>query len=84
MDEKIITFVNEIEKFRYPHQKILILMDDVDIGKVILSNKVSCKKCYKYFVGYKDDENVNPQCIIFHKWVGVQKVLMKLNVCLFW
>ena len=42
-------------------------MDDVDIGKVILSNKVSCKKCYKYSVGYKDDENVNPQCIIFHK-----------------
>ena len=39
-----------------------ILMD-VDINKIIVSNKVSCKKRYKYFIGYKNYEKVIPLCI---------------------
>ena len=38
-------------------------MDDVDIDKIIASNKVSFKKGYKYFIGYKDGEEVIPLCI---------------------
>ena len=59
MYEKIITFGNiEIEKRKFPYLKSLILMDDVNIDKIIVSNKVSCKNGYKYFIGYKDDEKV--------------------------
>ena len=42
MNAKIITFVNEIEKLKYPHQKSLILMYDEDIDKEIVFNIVSC------------------------------------------
>ena len=38
-------------------------MDDVDIDKIIVSNKVPCKKGYKYFVGYKDNGKVKPLSI---------------------
>ena len=30
-------------------------MNNVSIDKIIVSNKVSCKKGYKYFIGYKVD-----------------------------
>ena len=39
------------------------MVDDVDIDKIIASNKVSFKKGYKYFIGYKDGEEVMPLCI---------------------
>ena len=39
-------------------------MYDEDIDKEIVFNIVSCQKCYKYFVGYKDDENIKPLCIM--------------------
>ena len=33
--------------------------------KIIISNKVSCEKSYKYFIGCRDDEKVIPLCIMF-------------------
>ena len=44
-------------KNNFYSQKNLILIDDLDISKIILSNKVSFgKKGFKYFIGYKDNE----------------------------
>ena len=37
-------------------------MDDVDIDKITASKKVSCKRGYKHFIGYKDDVKVIPLC----------------------
>ena len=42
-------------------------MDDIDIGKIIVSNKVSCEKGYKYLVDYKDDTNLYHYVLGFHK-----------------
>lgn len=59
-------------------------MDDIDIGKIIVSNKVSCEKGYKYLVDYKDDNNLYHYVLDFHKWMRSQEILMKPNVFLFY
>ena len=68
MNKDIITFDDiEIEKRKFHNQKLLTLMDDVDIDKIIVCNKVSCEKAYKYFIGYKDNEKVIALRFCFHK-----------------
>ena len=43
----------EIEKNKYYHNKHPIFLKDVDIEKVLVSNKIpSDGKNYKYFTGY--------------------------------
>ena len=61
MGKKIIKFGNtEIEKQKFHQHKGLILTSNIDINKLILSNKVSCgKKTFKYFIGYKDAKKVH-------------------------
>ena len=61
MGKKIIKFGNtEIEKQKFHQHKGLILISNIDINKLILSNKVSCgKKTFKYFIGYKDAKKVH-------------------------
>ena len=36
-------------------------MDNIDINKIVVSNKISFgKKDFKYFIGYKDAKKVKP------------------------
>ena len=45
--------------------------NQVDIIKILISDKVSFgKKAYKYFFGYKDEEKVNPLCMMVTKMSG--------------
>ena len=47
-------FDTEIKKHKFHYHKNPILIDDVDINKIIVSNKVSFRKtCFKYFTGTK-------------------------------
>ena len=64
--KEIIKFGDiETEKRKFHHHRNTILVDeDVDIDKILISNKFSCKKGYKSFIGYKDDEKVKPLCIM--------------------
>ena len=40
----------------------------------MISNKFSlCKKGFKYFIGYKDHEKVDPLCIMFPEMSGYPK-----------
>ena len=40
----------------------------------MISNKFSlCKKGFKYFIGYKDHEKVDPLCIMFQEMSGYPK-----------
>ena len=54
MTEEILTFGGtEIEKNKFYWHKTLIFSKDVDIKKVLVSNKISFgEKNYKYFIGY--------------------------------
>ena len=43
-------------------------MNNGDINEIVVSNKVSFgKKCFKYFVGYKDGKKVRPLYILLPK-----------------
>ena len=49
----------EIEKRKCHYSKYPININNVDIRKIMMSYKVFFgKKGFKYFIGYKDDENV--------------------------
>ena len=54
MGKDILTFGNiEIEKYKFYHHKTPIFLRDVDIEKVLVSNKISFgEKIYKDFIGY--------------------------------
>ena len=55
MDTKIIKFGDtEIKNKFYQHES-LNSIKNIDINKIVVSNKVSSsKKGFKYFIGYKD------------------------------
>ena len=57
--EKVIKFGDiEIEKQKFHQHKEPISIKNIDINKIVVSNKVSFgKKGFKYFIGYKDDKN---------------------------
>ena len=59
MGKKILAFgYIEIKKDKFYRHKTPILLEDVDIEKVLVSNKISSdEKTYKYFVGYLHNEH---------------------------
>ena len=59
--EKLIKFgVTEIQKQNLHQNKGTILIKNIDIYKIVVSNKISFgKKGPKYFIGYKDAEKLN-------------------------
>ena len=58
----------EIEKCKFHQHKSTILINNIDIIKIVISNKVSFgKKGFKYFISYKDGKDVRPLCILLPK-----------------
>ena len=48
-----------------------ILIDDVDIDKILIPNKISfVKKDFKYYIGYKYNQQFKPLCIMLSKNCG--------------
>ena len=62
LGEEFFTFWdNETEKNRFYRNKTPIFFRDVDIEKVLVSNKISFgEKNYKYFIGYLYNDKVEP------------------------
>ena len=54
MDKEILMFGNiEIEKINFTVMRLLLFLGDVDIEKILVSNKISFgENNYKYFIGY--------------------------------
>ena len=64
----------EIEKHKFPCHKNPIFIDDVDINKIIVSNKVSLgEKGFTYIINYNDNEKVKPLWIMLPKVSGYRK-----------
>ena len=59
MGKEILTFGDiEIEKNKFGRHKTLIFSKDVDIEKVLVSNKISFGgKNYKYYISYLYNDN---------------------------
>ena len=58
MDKKIIKFHDtEIQKYKFHQYKIPILINNIDINKIVVSNKFPFdKQDFKYFIGYKNNK----------------------------
>ena len=65
MDKKITKFDdNEIEEYKFHQNKSPIVRNEIDINKIVVSNKFPFgKQDFKYFIGYKDSEENRPLCI---------------------
>ena len=59
MNKEILVFGDiGIDKHWFHYPKHPTLIDDEDIDKTLISNKVSfCKKEYKYLIGYKEKDS---------------------------
>ena len=58
----------EIKNQKFRQHKTPISIENIDINKIVVSNKVSFgKKSFKYFIGYKDAKKIRPLCISFPK-----------------
>ena len=55
MDKEIIKFGDtEVEKHRFYQHKTSISINNIDIIKIVISNKgFFCKTGFKYFIGYR-------------------------------
>ena len=75
-----------MKKTKFYGNKIPVLLRDVDIGKVLASNKISLgEKNYKYFIDFLyNDHKVKPLHIMLPKTSSYVKSMMdKLNRCTF-
>ena len=73
--EKIIKFGDiEIQKQKFHQYKNPISIKNIDINKIVVSNKVSFgKKGFKYSIGYKDAKKIRPLCIFLPKTSAYRK-----------
>ena len=69
MEKTVIKFGDtEIEKHKFHQRKQPILINNVDINKTLVSNKVSFhKKGFKYLIRYNDAKKIRPLCIFLSK-----------------
>ena len=75
MKKPVIKFGDiEIEKQKSHQHKKTISIKNMDIDKIVVSNKVSfSKKGFKYFIGYKDTK-IRPLCIFLPKMSAYRRV----------
>ena len=67
MYKKIIKFDDtEIDEYKFHQYKSPILINDVDINEIVVSNKFPFgKQDFEYYVGYKDNKEIRPLGIYF-------------------
>ena len=77
MSRKSINFKDKkINKSTFYKNKKLFNMHDLDVNKILVSEKEShgTKNSLKYFIGYNDDDDViRPLCIKFPQMIGYVK-----------
>ena len=56
MDKKIVEFDDiRIEEYKFHQYKAPILINDIDINKLVVPSKIPFgKQDFEYFIGYKD------------------------------
>ena len=71
MGKEILACGNtEIEKYKFHQLKSPILIDDIDVNKILVPNKIPCFKC---FIAYKGNREVRPLCILLPKTSAYRK-----------
>ena len=67
--KEIITLGDtEVKKHKFHQYKGPISINDADISKIVVSNRVRFgKKGFKYFIGYEDSKKVRTLCVVLSK-----------------
>ena len=67
MDKKITKFDDtDIEEYEFRRNKIPILINDIDVNEIVLSDEFPFgKQDFKYFICHKDNKGIRPLCIFF-------------------
>ena len=75
MNKKTLKFDNiRHNKKEFHISKKLINLDLVDLDQIVISDKFKyIDDDFKYFIGYKEDDNVKPLCIILPQISGYIK-----------
>ena len=75
MNKKTLKFDNiRLNKKEFHKSKKLINLDLVDLDQIVISDKFKyIDDGFKYFIGYKEDDNVKPLCIILPQMSGYIK-----------
>ena len=84
MDKKIIKFNDtEIEEYRFHQHKIPLSINNININKIVVSNKLPFgKQNFKYFIGCKGDEKIRP-LYIFRQKMGICKIYFHKTKCMY-
>ena len=73
MDKKQNFDDTKIQEYEFYHYKSSILINNIDINKIVISNKFTFgKQDFKYFHGYKDNKGIRP-LHIFHLQMSMYK-----------
>ena len=73
--KNIIINNKKINKTNFYKNRKLIQIDNVDVNKVLVSKGESfdTKNSFKYFIGYNDNDNIRPLCIMLPRMIGYAK-----------
>ena len=64
----------EVDKKEFYSSKEAILLDSVDLSKIVVSNKWKINDTtYKYFCGYLNNDVIQPLCVILPRMSGYIK-----------
>ena len=70
----------EIDKKKFFSSKEAILLDSVDLSKIVVSSRWKLNDTtYKYFCGYLNNDAIKPLCIIVPQMNGYIKYLMMVE-----
>ena len=84
MDKYIIKFDDtEIEEYKFHQPKSPISINDIDISKIIVSNKLFfSKQDFKYFIGYKDAKKIR-SFFLFYPKTSINKRDFDKTICMY-
>ena len=64
----------EVDKKKFYSSKEAILLDSVDLSKIVVSSRRELNDTtYKYFCGYLDNDVIKPLCVILPQMSGYIK-----------
>ena len=75
----------EIEEYEFHQYKTPTSINDTDINKIVVYNKLPFgKQDFRYFTDYKDAKKLYFHEYSVQKRVHIDDILIKLNTCIFW
>ena len=84
MIKKIIKFDNtEIEEYKFHQNKRSILINDIDINRIVVSNKIPLLNKILNISLVTKILKINLYAYSAHKWLYIKEILMKIDVFIF-